>query len=97
MGPDPQRRFQDCHYVGQKGAEGGRGRGGRKGQGQRDVRPAEEDLSKAIAFGNLLHLGARVGDGNETTAGFLPANEPFGFETQIKGDKPFFDPSTLTT
>src|SRR5262249_18601201 len=40
-----------------------------------NVRPAEEDASKAVAFGNLLQLRARIRDGEEAPAGFLRADE----------------------
>src|SRR5262249_18891713 len=48
-----------------------------------DVRPAEEDAPKAVAFGNLLQLRARIRNCEEVTAGFLGANEPLDTVEEI--------------
>jgi len=40
-----------------------------------DVRPAEKDAPKTVALGHLLHLRARIGDGDEVTAGFLRTHQ----------------------
>ena len=43
---------------------------------ERGVAPANgrqsvEDVAEAVAFGDLLHLGAGIGDGDEVAAGFV--------------------------
>ena len=42
-----------------------------------DAGQAEEDVAEVIGFGDLLHLRAGIGDGDETVAGFVCADVCF--------------------
>ena len=70
LGPVQELGHVHAHDGGRNQAEVGEHR-----VAAADVRPAEKDLPKTVALGDLLHLRARIGDGDEPAARFLRADE----------------------
>src|SRR4051812_37221294 len=66
---------EELHTISPQGGGGHNAKMRWRGVATADARPAEKDVSEAVAFGHLLHLRAGVGDGDETIARFFNSND----------------------